>query len=283
MQGYRPVAALDDATIGVHAEHLRESGYTILENAIELELIEKLSEDLLRLERDLGITTGDNLFEGTHTTRVYNLLVHGPLYQQIPLHPNVLPVVERVLDPGLLVSTLSSIAIGPEETAQPIHSDDILIPLPKPHPPLIVNTMWAVTDFTEENGATRIIPGSHLLDHSPNPLESYESVPAEMAKGSVLVWVGSLWHGGGSNRTTSRRVGIAMNYCAGYIRQQENQQLGIPIDMARQFPERLQELVGYSIYNGLIGHIEKQHPGKMLLGSDGEAHLVWDYAKAPTT
>jgi len=143
--------------------------------------------------------------------------------------------------------------------------------------------MWAITDFTEENGATRLVPGTHLADDSPNPLEHYQSIPAEMAKGSVLVWVGSLWHGGGANHTNERRVGIAMNYCAGYIRQQENQQLGIPRGIARQFPRRLQELCGYSIYNGLMGHIDKQHPGKLLLGGDELANLVWDLTKIEST
>ena len=102
------------------------------------------------------------------------------------------------------------------------------MPIPKPHPPTVCNTMWALTDFTEENGATRIIPGSHLADHSPEYGAEFDSIPAEMPAGSVLVWHGSLWHGGGANRSTARRTGIAMNYCAGYIRQQENQQLGIP-------------------------------------------------------
>jgi ectoine hydroxylase-related dioxygenase (phytanoyl-CoA dioxygenase family) len=100
-----------------------------------------------------------------------------------------------------------------------------------------------------------------------------------MPKGSVLVWVGSLWHGGGANKTDQRRVGIAMNYCAGFIRQQENQQLGIPRHIVEHFPRRLQELVGYSIYNGLMGHIDKQHPGKLLLGTDRPANLIWDYAR----
>ena len=189
----------------------------------------------------------DDLFEGLHTTRIHNLLVRGPLYREIPLHPNVLPIVERVLDDGLLLSSLSSIAIGPGEAAQMIHADDQLMPLPKPHPPIICNTMWAITDFTEANGATRLVPGSHLADDSPDPLQQYESIPAEMAKGSVLVWVGSLWHGSGTNRTDHRRVGIVMNYCAGFIRQQEHQQLGVPVELVRAFPRRLQELVGYSI------------------------------------
>ncbi|HXQ75734.1 MAG TPA: phytanoyl-CoA dioxygenase family protein [Acidimicrobiales bacterium] len=270
---------VDEATIEAHAERVRADGWTVVENAIAPDLVAELNEDLLRLERSLGIVPADNLFEGLRTTRIYNLLVHGQIYERIPVHPNVLPIVERVLDPGLLISSLSSIAIGPDESAQLIHADDQMIGLPKPHPPVICNTMWAITDFTEENGATRLCPGTHLADHSPNPLEQYDSIPAEMPKGSVLVWVGSLWHGGGANRTDRRRVGVAMNYCAGFLRQQENQQLGIPVEIVKRFPRRLQELVGYSIYNGLIGHIDKQHPGKLILGAAEDAFLVWDYAK----
>jgi ectoine hydroxylase-related dioxygenase (phytanoyl-CoA dioxygenase family) len=132
--------------------------------------------------------------------------------------------------------------------------------------------MWALTDFTEETGATRIVPGSHLWDHSPDYGTSYPTVPATMARGSVLVWHGSLWHGGGANRSDTRRVGIAMNYCAGYIRQQENQQLGIPRAVARRFPKRLRELVGYSVYNGLIGHIDKHDPTELLDADESAAH-----------
>jgi ectoine hydroxylase-related dioxygenase (phytanoyl-CoA dioxygenase family) len=124
--------------------------------------------------------------------------------------------------------------------------------------------MWALTDFTEENGATRVVPGSHLSDHSPDYGREYDSIPAEMSKGSVLVWHGSLWHGGGANRTDERRVGIAMNYCAGFIRQQENQQLGVPREIAAHFSPRLRELCGYGVYNGLIGHINKHSPVEML-------------------
>ena len=113
----------------------------------------------------------------------------------------------------------------------------MLIPIPKPHPPTVCNSMWALTDFTEANGATRIIPGTHLSDHSPDYGPPYDSIPAEMARGSVLVWHGSLWHGGGANQTDDRRIGIAMNYCAGYIRQQENQQLGLPPALVRTFPQ----------------------------------------------
>jgi ectoine hydroxylase-related dioxygenase (phytanoyl-CoA dioxygenase family) len=271
-------ATLDQTEVAGHVDRIARDGYTIVTDAIEPSLVEALADDLLRLEKELEVVPAGNSFEGMHTLRVYNLLVHGPLYEQIPVHVNVLPIVEGVLDAGCLVSSLSSIAIGAGETAQPIHADDQLIPIPKPHPPTVCNTMWALTDFTEANGATRIIPGSHLADCSPNYGQHYDSIAAEMERGSVLVWHGSLWHGGGANTTAERRVGIAMNYCAGYIRQQENQQLGIPPALVRRFNPRLQELVGYGIYNGLIGHIDKRSPVSLLASSSASdgGQMVWD-------
>ena len=266
---------MDEIALKEHEAAIDRDGFTILERVIEPELVEALNAELLHLEEVYGVVPADNSFEGARTVRIYNLLALGRLYEAIPVHPEVLPVVEAVLDPGCLISSLSSISIDPGETAQPIHADDQLIPIPKPHPPTVCNTMWALTDFTEENGATRIIPGTHLADRSPNYGQDYDSIPAEMAKGSVLVWHGSLWHGGGANRTSERRVGVAMNYCAGYIRQQENQQLGIPPEKVRSFPPRLQELVGYGIYMGLIGHIDKQAPST-LLGQAADGRMVWD-------
>jgi ectoine hydroxylase-related dioxygenase (phytanoyl-CoA dioxygenase family) len=263
--------------VETHVARIDEIGYTVVEAAIDLGFVDALNEDLLRLERDLRVEPAHNSFEGFHTVRIYNLLAHGPNFEQVPVHPAVLPICERVLDPGLLVSSLSSIAIDSGESAQGIHADDQLIPLAKPHEAIICNTMWALTDFTESNGATRLIPGSHKADNSPDLTQAYDTVAAEMPKGSVLIWHGSLWHGGGANRTSERRVGIAMNYCAGFIRQQENQQLGISRETARHFSPRLQELIGYGLYHGLIGHIDKSLPATRLLGAEQPPSLVWDY------
>src|SRR5262245_23303463 len=277
--GGRNARVLDSSTFDGHAERIARDGYTILERVIEPDLVDALAADLDRLEREHDIRPAANDFEGTRTVRSYNLLVHSSLYELLPVHEHVLPVVERVLDAGCLISSLSSIAIGPDETPQPIHADDQVIGLPKPHPAIVCNTMWALTDFTDANGATRIIPGSHTRDRSPTYGKHYDSIPAEMPKGSVLVWHGSLWHGGGANRTTARRVGIAMNYCAGFIRQQENQQLGIPREVVQRFSPRLRELVGYGVYRGLIGHIDKHSPVD-LLGTDGRSSsMIWDASR----
>ena len=274
---------LDEASFDAQAEKVRSEGWTVVENAIAPELVDELNEDLLRLERSLGIVPADNLFEGLQTTRIYNLLVHGRLYERIPIHPNVLPIVERVLDPGLLISSLSSIAIGPDESAQLIHADDQVINLPKPHPPIICNTMWALTDFTEENGATRLVPGTHTADHSPNPLEHYDSIPAEMAKGSVLVWVGSLWHGGGANRTNQRRVGHGHE-----LLRRVPPPAGEPAtrhpgrDGRSIFPVGCRSWWATPSTTDSSATSTSRHPGKLLLGADEDCLMLWDYAKVQT-
>src|SRR5439155_6237832 len=141
----------------------------------------------LRLKRPLAVEPPQNMFEGLSTVRIYNLLARGRLYERIPVHDSVLPIVERVLDRGCLVSSLSSIAIRPGERAQPIHADDLLIPLPRPHVPIVCNTMWAISDFTADNGATRVVPGSHRDARVPEPFGDQATVPAVMRRGSVLV------------------------------------------------------------------------------------------------
>jgi ectoine hydroxylase-related dioxygenase (phytanoyl-CoA dioxygenase family) len=264
---------MDQATRDAHVARVQRDGFTVVENAIEPALVEALNAALARLERELDVKPAMNGFEGHKTVRIYNLLAHGAPFAAVPAHDSVLPVIEGVLDAGCLISSLSSIAIDPGEAAQPIHADDMVIPLDKPHRAIVCNSMWALTDFTDANGATRLVPGSHKR---PNPDYGgqYDTVPGAMAKGSVLIWDGALWHGGGANKTDMRRTGIAMNYCAGFIRQQENQQLGLPPEMVRSFSPRLQELIGYGVYQGLIGHIDKKSPAQLLNGG-GDFQSIW--------
>lgn len=262
-----------------HLERIEAQGFTVVRQAFPVALADELIEALERLERDLAVTPSTNAFEGARTWRIYNLLAHGALFHSIPLHPEVLAIVEGVLDGGCLISSLSSIAIGPGELAQPIHADDALHPLPRPHPATVCNSMWALSEFTEANGATRLVPASHHRDHTPPYGTHPPSIAAELDRGDILVWHGSLWHGGGANTTGERRYGIAMNYCAGWVRQQENQQLGLPLELVATFPERLQQLCGFGLYRGLVGHIAKRSPAEALLGGS-TTPIVWDRVPA---
>lgn len=272
---------LTDADLDHHHAEIDERGYTVIEEAFDEAFGRRVLDELDRIVDERNIEPADNGFEGRSTLRVHNLLVHGEVFQQIPTAPCVLPLVQRVLDDQCLLSTLSSIDIRGGESAQPIHSDDQVIGLPRTGHAVVCNSMWAITDFTEANGATRVVPGSHRYPEFPTYGEDHDSVPAEMAAGSVLIWHGSLWHGGGANTTHGRRVGIADNYCGGMIRQQENQQLGIPREIASTFDKQLQRLCGYGTYNGLIGHIDKQDPRTLLdpeSGHDTDHAMLWDGA-----
>jgi ectoine hydroxylase-related dioxygenase (phytanoyl-CoA dioxygenase family) len=253
---------VSDTALDRQLAEMRSQGYTILPNAIEPELVAALVAAIRRIERESGAAPRGNPAEGFATLRTYNLLARDPLFQQMPVHRAVLPLVERVLDAGCLLSGMTAIDIGPGERAQPVHPDDLVMTVPRPHPPLMCTSLWALTDFTDANGATRIFPGTHLESGRP---DGRESIPAEMRAGSVLVIDGGLWHGGGANSTADEwRIGVNVQYCAGFCRTQQNHYLGIPPEITRTFSDRLLELCGYSLYKGIMGHIDGQAPAAVL-------------------
>jgi len=116
------------------------------------------------------------------------------------------------------------------------------------------NTLWALTDFTEENGATRVIPGSHRFDDKLR-LKHEDTEPAEMEAGSALLYTGALYHGGGANQSDAVRIGLNITYAVGWLRQEENQYLAVPIEVARELPEDLLRLMGYSRGSYALGYI----------------------------
>jgi ectoine hydroxylase-related dioxygenase (phytanoyl-CoA dioxygenase family) len=265
--------------LSLHHQELEDNGFTIVENLIDLNFVDELVDEVKKLESRLERSPDNNRFEGNRTTRTYNLLAYGEIWQRIPVQPQVLELIEGVIGEQCLVSSLASISLAPGETAQVIHADDQVQPLAKPHVATVCNSMWALTDFTEETGATRVVPGSHRWQNPDyfGGQSDIESIPAEMPKGSVLIWHGSTWHGGGANTTEDQiRIGIAMNYCAGFIRQQENQNLGIPPEIVSTFTPQLRQLCGFGMYRGLTGNIEKHSPAYLLYGDEEETQL-WDY------
>ena len=256
------------------AAEVLDRGFTILPSVVAPELLDALTARIDELLEALAVPFGDNTFLGHRTRRIFNLLGRDACFADVVLHDAVLPVVERVLDPELLLSSLTAIEMQPGETDQPLHADDGSMGLARPHPPLSCTAIWALTDFTEANGATRVVPGSHLADRIPRRSDDPPSELAVMPRGSVLVYHGSTWHGGRANVSEGRRLGIVANYCAGYVRQEENQLLAVPRDLAAGFPRRLQRMLGYGVYRGLMGHVDQRDPGE-LLDPDVPTDMVW--------
>jgi ectoine hydroxylase-related dioxygenase (phytanoyl-CoA dioxygenase family) len=257
-----------------HAAAIERDGFTVLERVVEPELVAELTDTIDRLMVELAVPFGENRFLGENTRRIFNLLARDATFAKVPLHPNVLPLVQRVLDDQCLLSSLTAIEMNPGQRSQPLHADDGSIALPRPHIPVVCVAIWALTDFTARNGATRLVPGSHRSERRPAKGEQADYIEATMPAGSVLVYDGAMWHGGGDNDTDARRVGIVVNHCAGFLRQEENQLLGVPRDMAASFPRRLQQMLGYGTYRGLMGHVDKQDPG-VLLDPDIDTDMIW--------
>ncbi len=258
-------ALLGFATFSQHLDTIEEQGYCIIENAIEPNLVEEVRASVARLEDELNIEPRGNRAEGFATKRMYNLLAKDRVFWNLPVHSNVLPFAERLLDEECLLSGTTCMHIGPGEVHQGLHSDDGLVNVQRPRIPFMVTTIWAFSDFTADNGATRIVPGSHKFDHEPRKGQQVEHVPAEMEAGSVLIVNGGTWHCGGANSTESDwRLGISVQYCQGYLRQQQNQYYSLSREDVRAMPERLAALCGFTLYKGIMGHVDGASPGRFL-------------------
>jgi ectoine hydroxylase-related dioxygenase (phytanoyl-CoA dioxygenase family) len=220
------------------------------------------------LDRVLAATrTGRNAFEGFSTQRVYALFAKTRTFDAAATHPLLLAVLDEILGHYQLSGPVG-IRIGPGEKAQILHCDDSIYPLPKPHPPVVVNTMWPLDPFTEANGATRFVPGSHRWDPDRRPTQADEVAIATMSPGSAMFYLGSLWHGGGANQTSQPRLGVILEYASAWLRPQENHCLAVPRDIVSQLPDRLAELLGYNIYPPFLGYVDGRHPLKVLRPAD---------------
>jgi ectoine hydroxylase-related dioxygenase (phytanoyl-CoA dioxygenase family) len=240
---------------------LLDDGYVVVTGMMDQAGLEAARADL---DRVLGATpTGRNAFEGFTTQRIYALFAKTRTFDAAATHPLLLAVLDQVLGHYQLSAPVG-IRIGAGEKAQILHRDDAIYPVPEPHPPLVVNTMWPLDEFTTENGATRFIPGSHGWPPGRTPGPDDQVATAVISPGAAMFYLGSLWHGGGANRTAAARLGVILEYAAGWLRPQENHCLAVPREVARELPVRLQELLGYNIYPPFVGYVDGVHPRKVL-------------------
>jgi len=225
----------------------------------------QLSDDLEAA--DLGHTP----FLGERTKRLGALLRRSTAARELAVHPTVLALADRILQPNCARYQLNYSGIMhllPGASAQVLHRDGDIYPFRHPSMPTLMPTMWALSDFTAANGATLVVPGSHRWEEARPPFAD-EVVAAEMPAGSVLIYLSGTIHGGGSNVSDLNRTGLALQYSLGWLRQEENQYLANPPEVAREFPERLQRLIGYDFGGPYLGFVDGDSPQRVLHPHDG--------------
>ncbi len=258
-----------DATADDLAGSLDQHGFALVEGVLSPDEVEARRAALDGLFA--ATPTGRNFFEGFHTQRVYALFAKTRAFDDLAVHPMLLGALDLALGEHYQLSAPVALQIGPGEKAQVLHRDEDIYPLPRPHDPVVVNSMWALCDFSDANGATRLIPGSHRWD-ADRPPDECEVVQATMPAGSLLVYLGGLVHGGGANTTDVPRPGLLLEYVVSWLRPQETQLVAVPPEIVRNLPERLQELLGYNVYPPFLGYVDGRHPRRVL---DGDAaHTV---------
>jgi ectoine hydroxylase-related dioxygenase (phytanoyl-CoA dioxygenase family) len=212
------------------------------------------------LEPFLAATpVGPDAFSGHRTRRTGGLVARSETFRDVVRNPVVLDAVKGILSEATSfhLHLTQVIAIGPGEPAQQIHRDQWafdFFPFPRGYE-VQCNTIWAMTDFTEANGATRVIPGSHRLEDR-RQFEVEDTEPAEMAAGSCLFYTGALYHGAGANVSDGVRYGLNVTYAVSWLRQEENQYLSCPFEIARTLPDDLLRLMGYQRGAYALGYVD---------------------------
>jgi len=258
----RDPAAVAEAAVAA----LERDGFAVVEGLAGAATMERLARELrpaFDALPDAGLRN--------RTRRVHSrVIASSPTLQGLLVEPALLGVLDRMLGPHCVRYQLSSaqgIEILPGASDQGLHRDDDIFRLPHPHPCFEINVMWAVTPFTPENGATRVVPGSHRLPGGVKP-DPADAVQVVMAPGSLLLWQGATWHGAGANRTATPRMGLYAGYSLGWLRQEETLYLALPPDAVRPMSERLQRLIGYELKGTMtLGWLDGRDP-RAVLGLD---------------
>lgn len=261
--------------VTAHVEAMRRDGYTIVENVLGPDQLTAAREALAPF---LGSHRGRNPFEGYDTERVYTLVARGKVFEDAVEEPRLMAILGAFLQPRFLLTASQAICIYPGEAAQRLHTDDSFYPIARPRPPISITVIVAIDAFTEENGATVIVPGSHRWSDADLAAlrEAHEAGrtlpeversarPAVMPAGAALVMQGTLVHGGGANRSPAPRLAFTNQYCEPWARTQENFFLAIPKETVRGYSPRVRELLGYDTrLNSFMGMVTGSTPAKAL-------------------
>lgn len=239
---------------------LNRDGYVILPGLLGRRECGDLRAELMPLLRQ----TGRNAFEGHRTQRVYSVIEKTRAANHLIDHPRVLALLDRLLLPNYLLSQAQVINIQPGEDAQLPHPDDGSYPISRPRPELSAATVWAIDEFTEDNGATVVFPGSHRWPDGRMPVDADPRRSAVMSAGSCVLFLGTLWHGGGANRSSAPRLAVTAQYCQPWLRTQEAFTLSTSRDVVRDVSEDLQRMLGYSIHPRFVGMVDGRHPKRLL-------------------
>jgi len=254
---------------------LRDHGVAIVERLASPEVCDAIASELA--PHIAATPTGGDEFTGGSTRRTGALLGRSPSSVEMIAHPLVLEVADAVLwskKTTFQLHLTQAITIGPGAEAQYLHRDQWcfdFFPFPD-DVEVEVSTIWALDDFTETNGATRVVPGSHRAA-DPRAFTPDDAVAAEMPRGSVVLYTGRTVHGGGANTSDGTRTGINVDYVLGWLRQEENQYLSVPIEVVRQLPTRVQQLMGYEMGAYALGYVDDvRNPMRLLdFGADDTA------------
>lgn len=253
-----------ETTIDEILKVLDQDAAVIIENVISMDAVEALKSDLAPyLSKE---AFGRDEFTGFRTKRIGALIARSNACRELALNPLVINVAEQYLNPfadGYQLHFTSAVSIGPGETKQVLHRDRGIWGgyLPRQVEPLM-STIWAVTKFTKENGATQLVPGSHKWDKERKS-DDTEIAYAEMNSGSVLLYTGSILHGGGANKTASEiRTGVFLHYALNWLRQEENQYLSCPPSIAKELSTELRSLIGYSKGGYVLGFYSDPYDDK---------------------
>lgn len=271
-----------ETSVEAVVDTIRRDGAVIVDRLASDELLDRVAAELAASFDETDFGTDE--FNGLHTRRTGALIARSETARRLIQHPLVLGTTKEILShsTNFQLHITQAIAIGPDSPAQAIHRDQWawdFFPFPDDYE-VEVSAIWALTDFTEANGATRVVPGSHRVGDGKSFTER-DSVSAAMERGSVVLYTGSAYHGGGANLTDGTRIGIQCSYAVGWLRQEENQYLSVPLDIAKTLPVDLLRLMGYEKGSFTLGYIDNMRdPMRAVRQGEVESTVDLDSAFA---